>query len=64
VLEFYVTLYVAYEAAALGGQDSRRVVVLEIKDKDDNVDDSDDIAYTGESLLPFVPEPSAFLFIF
>lgn len=60
VHEFCVTLYIAYEAAALGGQDSRRVVVLKIKDKDDE----DDIAYTGECLLPFVPESSAFLFIF
>jgi len=64
VHEFCVTLYIAYEAAALGGQDSRRVVVLKIKDKDDNGDDNDDIACTGECLLPFVPESSAFLFVF
>lgn len=61
--EFCVTLYIAYEAAARGGQDSRRVVVLKIKDKDDDGDDNDDIAHTGECLLPFVPESSAFLFI-
>jgi len=60
----FVALYIAYEAAALGGQDSRRVVVLKIKDKDDDGDNDDDIAYTGECLLPFVPESSAFLFVF
>jgi hypothetical protein len=49
VHEFCVTPYIAYEADALGGQDSRRVVVLKIKDKDD---DDDDIACTGECLLP------------
>jgi hypothetical protein len=61
VHEFCVTLYIAYDAAALGGQ---CVVVLKIKDKDDDGDDDDDIACTGECLLPFVPESLAFLFDF
>jgi hypothetical protein len=52
VHEFCVNPYIAYEAAALGGQDSRRVVVLKIKDKTDDGDDDDDIACTGECLLP------------
>jgi hypothetical protein len=56
----FVTLYIAYEAAALAGQDPRRVVVLKIKDKDNN----GGIAYTVECLLPFVPESLAFLFVF
>jgi hypothetical protein len=58
VHEFHFTLYIAYEEAAYGGQDSTRVVMSKIKD------DDDDIACTGECLLPFVPESSAFLFVF
>ena len=60
VHEFCVTVYIAYEEAAYGSQDSRRVVVLKMKDKDDN----DDTAYTKECLLSFGPESSAFLFVF
>jgi len=37
-------------------------VALKIKDRDDN--DDDDNACAGEYLLPFVPESSAFLFVF
>jgi hypothetical protein len=68
VHEFCFTLYIAYEEAAYGSQDSARVVVSKINSgdgggdggggggDDDDDDDDDDIAYTGECLLPFVLE--------